>query len=90
MLNTINPDHSTTVSDETAFAEDATGEEAKLYRKETTQKVGLTDRKMLGKGHGGKIYTRNTDPCKEISKYFNYLHTTMLFFYAGDSLVMNA
>ena len=67
------PDHSTAVSDGTAFAEDDTGEEAKLDRKETMWKVGLTDRKMLGKGHGGEFCARNTGSCQEIPKYFDYL-----------------
>ena len=67
------PDYSTAVSDGTAFAENATGEDAKLDRKETMWKVGLTDRKMLGKGHGGKFCARNTGFCKEIPKYFDYL-----------------
>ena len=40
------PDHSTAVSDGTPFAEDATGEEAKLRRQETMWRVGLPDRKM--------------------------------------------
>ena len=42
------PDHSTAVSDGTAFAEDDTGEEAKLDRKETMWRVGLPDRKRAG------------------------------------------
>ena len=66
------PDHSTAVSDGTSFAEDDTGEDAKLDRKETMWKVGLTDRKMLGKGYGGEFCAYN-ETCKEIPKYFDYL-----------------
>jgi|ETNmetMinimDraft_12_1059888.scaffolds.fasta_scaffold04596_11 hypothetical protein len=39
------PDHSTAVSEGTAFAEDATGEDAKLRRQDTMWRVGLPDRK---------------------------------------------
>ena len=39
------PDHSTAVSDGTPFAEDATGEDAVLGRKETMWRVGLSERK---------------------------------------------
>jgi hypothetical protein len=39
------PDHSTAVSEGTAFAKDATGEDAKLGRKETMWRVGLAERK---------------------------------------------
>ena len=39
------PDHSTAVSDGTPFAEDATGEDAVLGRKETMWRVGLAERK---------------------------------------------
>ena len=39
------PDHSAAVSEGTAFAEDATGEDAKLRRQDTMWRVGLPDRK---------------------------------------------
>jgi len=39
------PDHSTAVSEGTSFAEDATGEDAVLGRKETMWRVGLAERK---------------------------------------------
>ena len=39
------PNHSTAVSDGTPFAEDATGEDAVLGRKETMWRVGLAERK---------------------------------------------
>ena len=39
------PDHSTAVSEGTPFAEDATGEDAVLGRKETMWRVGLAERK---------------------------------------------
>ena len=40
------PDYSTAVSEGTAFAEDATGEDAVLGRKDTMWRVGLPDRKL--------------------------------------------
>ena len=40
------PDHFTAVSEGTAFAENATGEDAKLRRQETMWRVGLADRKI--------------------------------------------
>ena len=39
------PDHSTAVSDGTLFAEDATGKDANLGRKDAMWRVGLADRK---------------------------------------------
>jgi len=39
------PDHSTAVSEGTPFAEDATGEDAKLKRQDTMWRVGLAERK---------------------------------------------
>ena len=48
------PDHATAVSTGTAFAEDDTGEDAKLGRQETMWRVGLADRKvnLLKTSHG--------------------------------------
>ena len=42
------PDHSIAVSEGTVFAEDDTGEDAKLDRKGTMWRVGLPDRKRAG------------------------------------------
>ena len=42
------PDHSTAVSEGTAFAEDDTGENAKLGRQDTMWRTGLPDRKSTG------------------------------------------
>ncbi len=39
------PDHSTSVSEGSPFAEDATGDDAKLKRQDTMWRVGLADRK---------------------------------------------
>ena len=66
------PDHSTAVSDGTAFAEDDTGEEAKLRRQETIWKVGLSDRKLDANcTQGGTAINRN---CGErLWKYGDYL-----------------
>ena len=69
------PDHSTAVSDGTPFAENATGEDAKLDRKETMWRVGLPDRKInasceysLGK-HG----TGSSKCGKKLYKYADYM-----------------
>ena len=40
------PDHSTAISEGVAFAEDATGEDAHLNRKDSMWRVGLPDRKL--------------------------------------------
>ena len=40
------PDHSSAVSEGTPFAEDATGEDAELGRKDAMWRVGLVDRKF--------------------------------------------
>ena len=45
------PDHSTAVSDGTLFAEDATGEDANLGRKDAMWRVGLAERKISGNFH---------------------------------------
>jgi hypothetical protein len=42
------PNHSTAVSEGTAFAEDDTGEDAKLRRQDTMWRTGLPDRKRTG------------------------------------------
>ena len=54
------PDHSTAILDGTPFAEDATGEDAKLRRQETMWRTGLADRKMDANcTQGGSSINRN-------------------------------
>ncbi len=53
------------------YADDVTGAEAILKRSESLWRVGLTDRKRLGKGFGGETCSGNG--CKELPKYYDYL-----------------
>jgi len=68
-------DHSTTVSDGTLFAEDATEEDSKLRRQETMWRVGLADRKIDAScavgGHRG--HSSNSDFGKRVWKYADYM-----------------
>ena len=68
-------DHSTTVSDGTLFAEDATGEDSKLRRQETMWRVGLADRKIDAScavgGHRG--HSSNSDCGERVWKYADYM-----------------
>ena len=68
------PDHSTTVSDGTLFAEDATGEDSKLRRQETMWRVGISDRKVnvLKTSHGSYAERNETVP-HTASKYAEYV-----------------
>jgi hypothetical protein len=69
------PDHFTAVSEGTAFAENATGEDAKLRRQETMWRVGLADRKIDAScavgGHRG--HSNNSDCGERVWKYADYI-----------------
>jgi len=71
------PDHSTAVSEGTPFAEDATGEDAKLRRQETMWRVGLPDRKRAAVClDGGDVNPGASVPdmCGgRVSKYADYM-----------------
>ena len=71
------PDHSTAVSDGTPFAEDDTGEDAKLRRQETMWRVGLPDRKRAAVClDGGDVNPGASVPdmCGgRVSKYADYI-----------------
>ena len=62
------PDHSTAVSEGTPFADDITGVNAKLNRKETMWRVGISDRRVL---KAPKINLRTGD--EVVPKYYEYL-----------------
>ena len=83
------PDHSTAVSDGTLFAEDATGEDAKLDRKETMWRVGLPDRKINASceySHGNRQSTGGSGKCgKRFYKYGSYLiYSNIVLLCEGD------
>ena len=70
------PDHSTAVSDGTPFAEDATGEDAKLRRQETMWRVGLAERKIDAscKRDSSKGPTQTSPNCgNRVWKYADYI-----------------
>ena len=68
------PDHAGAISDGTAFAEDATGKDAKLTRQETMWRVGISDRKVniLKTSHGSYAERNETVP-HTASKYAEYV-----------------
>jgi hypothetical protein len=68
------PDHSTALSEGKAFAEDATGKDAILGRKDTMWRVGLSDRKVnvLKTSHGSYAERNETVP-HTASKYAEYV-----------------
>ena len=68
------PDHSTAVSEGTPFADDITGVNAKLNRKETMWRVGISDRKVniLKTSHGSYAERNETVP-HTASKYAEYV-----------------
>ena len=69
------PDYSTAVSEGTAFAEDATGEDAVLGRKDTMWRTGLADRKINASceySHG-KHGTGSSKCGKRLYKYGDYM-----------------
>ena len=68
------PDYSTAVSDGTLFAEDATGEDAKLRRQETMWRVGLAERKIDASciGSGSKVFT-SPNCGNRVWKYADYM-----------------
>ena len=67
------PDHSTAVSEGTAFAEDATGEEAKLRRQDTMWRVGLSDRKKSSSAHDHHSQQRVQVVEVRLAKYADYI-----------------
>ena len=70
------PDHSTAVLDGTPFAEDATGEDAKLRRQETMWRVGLAERKIDAscKRDSSKGPTQTSPNCgNRVWKYADYM-----------------
>ena len=66
------PDHSTAVSDGTLFAEDATGKDANLGRKDAMWRVGLVDRKISGNFHARSGYKKILEE-KVTAKYGDYI-----------------
>ena len=66
------PDHSTAVSEGTAFAEDATGEDAELRRQDTMWRVGLTDRKRAAVCTLGSVSV-NRNCGDRLWKYADYM-----------------
>ena len=62
------PDHSTALSEGKAFAEDATGKDAILGRKDTMWRVGLSDRRVL---KAPKINLRTGE--EVAPKYYEYM-----------------
>ena len=69
------PNHSTAVSEGKAFAEDDTGENAKLERKNTMWRTGLSDRKVNASceySHG-KHGTGSSKCGKRLYKYGDYM-----------------
>ena len=70
------PDHSTAVLEGTSFAEDDTGEDAKLDRKETMWRVGLPDRKISASCEAiasGKKGTGSSRCGERFYKYGDYI-----------------
>ena len=67
------PDHSTAVSDGTSFAEDATGEEAKLRRQDTMWRVGLSDRKRSSSALDSHPIQRAQALEVRLAKYADYM-----------------
>ena len=69
------PDHSTAVSEGTPFAEDATGEDAKLKRQDTMWRVGLADRKASESKQGFGSFGRNKNLTHRIrlARYADYI-----------------
>ena len=64
------PDHSTAVSDGTPFAEDATGEDAKLKRQETMWRVGLAERKN---SEPGALWPKDKKGRLRLARYADYI-----------------
>ena len=67
------PDHSTSVSEGTTFAEDATGEEAKLRRQNTMWRVGLSDRKRSSSALDSHPIQRAQGLEVRLAKYADYM-----------------
>ena len=67
------PDHSTAVSDGTPFAEDATGEDAVLGRKETMWRVGLAERKASTQVVSTNISLANASEKPRLARYGDYM-----------------
>jgi hypothetical protein len=69
------PDHSTAVSDGTPFAEDATGEDAVLGRKETMWRVGLAERKASSQVVSTQSESSLAGPAKKprLARYADYM-----------------
>ena len=67
------PDHSTAVSDGTPFAEDATGEDAKLKRQDTMWRVGLSDRKRSSSALDSHPIQRAQALEVRLAKYADYM-----------------
>ena len=67
------PDHSTAVLEGTAFAEDATGEEAKLRRQDTMWRVGLSDRKRSSSALDSHPIQRAQALEVRLAKYADYM-----------------
>ena len=67
------PDHSTAVSEGTAFAEDATGDDAKLRRQDTMWRVGLSDRKRSSSALDSHPIQRAQALEVRLAKYADYM-----------------
>ena len=62
------PDHATAINEGTSFAENVTGKDAKLNRKEAMWRVGLSDRRVL---KAPKINLRTGE--EVAPKYYEYM-----------------
>ena len=67
------PDHSTAILDGTPFAEDATGEDAVLGRKETMWRVGLAERKASTQVVSTNISLANASEKPRLARYADYM-----------------
>ena len=65
------PDHSTAVSEGTPFAEDATGEDAKLKRQDTMWRVGLAERKASESKENMRL--KNFTDRVRLARYADYI-----------------
>jgi hypothetical protein len=67
------PDHSTAVSEGTSFAENATGDDAKLRRQDTMWRVGLSDRKRSSSALDSHPTQRAQALEVRLAKYADYM-----------------
>ena len=67
------PDHSTAVSEGTPFAEDATGEDAKLKRQDTMWRVGLAERKNSEAEYTANSLSADKRGRTRLARYADYI-----------------